>query len=1087
MALIAAIAIGSVAAPSPADARIDTTVGWEGDGGQANAGYGTQVTTAGDVNGDGYSDILVSAPFFDVSGNNNAGRVWLYLGSATGPGDAPAWTADGASANLQFGESVAPAGDVNGDGYADVIVGTEWYAPTGTREGGAWVYYGSPSGLSPTPGWMTHAGGNLSSYGVVVSTAGDINGDGYDDVLVGAPTWNNGQFPVGKAYVFLGSSSGLSSSPAWTAQGDGFSENFARTVSTAGDVNGDGYDDVLIGSPGYNGNLGAAWVYFGSSNGLAQGPGWMYADGSGAYSNIGVAVGCAGDVNGDGYADILVSTQNAQNPATTFLFEGSAAGPHSGADWSAGQNLWRQPFATGDLNGDGYSDVAFADPNWYNGGIQNVGHVIIYRGGPSGLNTYPSEHVVGEAMNDQFGLSVHPAGDVDGDGFADLIVGAPYHTSTYTQEGRAYLFWGFADDPGTAPSWNGTGSQPFGSFASSVAQGDWNGDGYDDVAVRGTQAGGFGAVYVYSGSLSGLNAAPSWAHGSEPGANAYGYAVANAGDVNGDGYEDLLVGSFGAVYLYYGSAQGLSSSPGWMATGNATFGAAAASAGDVNGDGFADLIVGAQTYQGAGAAYLYLGSTNGPSTTADWSVVSGHANEYFGCAVASCGDVNGDGRSDIVIGARGRTLDQTNEGAAYVFYGSSSMSTTPDVVLQQTSANAAFGYAVASAGDVNGDGFSDVVIGAPSASGGAGSVFVYMGSSSGLNPTAVSQFTGNQATAALGTSVASGDLTGDGYSDLILGAPGENTSDGGAASGVAYVLVGSRFGVYPYPTEIHGPQASDDFGFALAGGGDTNADGFNDIIVGAPTYSEFSQEGAAFSYQGVPAGGSDRPVVQMRSQGSTPLAPLDATNASDRFDLSAKMRTPAGRGRVRLEYQVAGVAASFPGITGLGSWLDSGSPQGGAGSFVSTRATVSGLTGSTAYHWRARLDFHSPFFAPSRWLFLARNGSYETDFRTASPSSGVGGQDAIARALRMEMRPNPWTRDCEVHFDLPASGRVLLTVHDVSGRRIATLADAQMEAGSHVEEWNGRTAAGAEIPAGVYFLNLDSQGRRQVAKVQKVE
>jgi hypothetical protein len=213
-----------------------------------------------------------------------------------------------------------------------------------------------------------------------------------------------------------------------------------------------------------------------------------------------------------------------------------------------------------------------------------------------------------------------------------------------------------------------------------------------------------------------------------------------------------------------------------------------------------------------------------------------------------------------------------------------------------------------------------------------------------------------------------------------------------------------------------------------------NGDGWNDIIIGAPLYNAGQgQEGTAHSYPGNAAGALDRPVVQIRSQGSTPLAPLDAANAADRFDMSARMRTPAGRGPVRLEYQSAGVGASFPGITGIGDWIDTGAPQGSAGSFVPTRATVTGLSGSTAYQWRARARFDSPFFAPSRWLFLARNGSTEADFRAASPASEAPGQDVEANAFRMEMRPNPWTANLHVGFDLPRSGHVLLTVHDPSG------------------------------------------------------
>jgi hypothetical protein len=164
----------------------------------------------------------------------------------------------------------------------------------------------SSARIVSTPGWAANGGQANASSGTQVTTAGDVNGDGYDDVLVGAPTWNNGQYPVGRVYRYLGSSTGLSAAPAWTMDGNDFSAQFGRTVSTAGDVNADGYDDVLIGAPGYGGNMGSAWFFFGTPGGFGQTAVWSITSEPGTH-NLGIAIGCAGDVDGEGHADILVS------------------------------------------------------------------------------------------------------------------------------------------------------------------------------------------------------------------------------------------------------------------------------------------------------------------------------------------------------------------------------------------------------------------------------------------------------------------------------------------------------------------------------------------------------------------------------------------------------------------------------------------------------------------------------------------------------------------------------------------------------------------------------------------------------------
>jgi len=132
----------------------------------------------------------------------------------------PAWMADSNQASALFGNAVATAGDVNGDGYSDVIVAAENYDNGETDEGRAFVYLGSASGLSFTPAWTAESNQALANFGYNVATAGDVNGDGYSDVLVGSSLYDNGETNEGRAYLYLGSPSGLGLTPAWTAEGD---------------------------------------------------------------------------------------------------------------------------------------------------------------------------------------------------------------------------------------------------------------------------------------------------------------------------------------------------------------------------------------------------------------------------------------------------------------------------------------------------------------------------------------------------------------------------------------------------------------------------------------------------------------------------------------------------------------------------------------------------------------------------------------------------------------------------------------------------------------------------------------------------
>ncbi|MBN2005581.1 MAG: FG-GAP repeat protein, partial [Anaerolineae bacterium] len=289
---------------------VDPLVGspeWTAEGNQTNAWFGSSVGTAGDVNGDDYSDVIVGAPDYD-NGQTNEGKAFVYHGSATGLSTTANWTAEGDQEGARFGYSVGTAGNVNGDGYSDIIVGAYLYDNGETDEGRTFVYHGSVTGLSATADWTAEGNHTGAYFGDSVGTAGDVNDDGYADVIVGAFYYDNGQTNEGRAFVYHGSATGLSTTANWTAEGDQDYAYFGRSVGTAGDVDGDDYSDIIVGAYLYdNGesNEGRAFVYHGSATGLSTTADWI-AEGDQAAAEFGTSVGTAGDVNGDGYADVIV-------------------------------------------------------------------------------------------------------------------------------------------------------------------------------------------------------------------------------------------------------------------------------------------------------------------------------------------------------------------------------------------------------------------------------------------------------------------------------------------------------------------------------------------------------------------------------------------------------------------------------------------------------------------------------------------------------------------------------------------------------------------------------------------------------------
>jgi hypothetical protein len=577
-------------------AALDGSNGFRLDGLLAGDNSGRSVASAGDVNGDGYADLIIGAPEADPAGKSAAGSSYVVFGKASG--FAPAldlgamdgangFRLDGVSPGDESGFSVASAGDVNGDGYDDVIVGADLAHPGGdSAAGSSYVVFGKASGFSAALDLAGLNGANGlrldgvmagDNSGYTVAPAGDVNGDGYDDIMVGAPLTDPGSGPgTGSAYVVLGKASGFSPSLDLGALngGNGFrldgvagSDFAALSVDGAGDVNGDGVDDMLVGAysadPNGHSRAGSAYVVFGKTTGFAPTISLSSLNGSTGFRIDGEAIGdfsgwsvsSAGDVNGDGYADVVVGGYEAApegrifagesyvvfgrpsgfaptfqlsgvNGANGFRIEGAAFGDQSGVSVSD----------AGDFNGDGFGDLIIgaigADPDV----LVDAGASYVVFGKASGfaatldladLDGDSGLRIDGVVALDQSGSSVACAGDVNGDGLSDLIVGAPLADDADADQGFSYVIFGRLPDGAVT------------RMGSAISQAIWGGEG-DDL-------------------LSGLDGADTLKAGGGDdqllGGGGADSLLAGAGDdrLLGGGDVDALLGEAGDDILQGGS------------------------------------------------------------------------------------------------------------------------------------------------------------------------------------------------------------------------------------------------------------------------------------------------------------------------------------------------------------------------------------------------------------------------------------------------------------------------------------------------------------------------------------------------------
>ncbi|WP_174544979.1 beta strand repeat-containing protein, partial [Sphingomonas asaccharolytica] len=467
-------------AAEPLDISAPTTI----TGPYDYAQIGQKMSAAGDVNGDGIDDFLFTAALGDATNASRGGTYVIYgkIGGI-GPIDLNHLTASQgylilAPADLQGGPDMTAtaAGDLNHDGYDDILIGAQYTRGYDVLNGRAYIVYGAATSgnldlgnLAPTQG--STLSNSMAMYrgqlGSSVSGLGDVNGDGYDDILVGAATQTVGGVQTGAAYLIYGTANGIGSlnvTSMSASQGAVFSGTqnggYAGWSSAAlGDINGDGYNDFAIGALAENNGAGNVYVYFGhagtfASQTLGSAPtsqGFVITGTGSDYT--GNSIAGLGDINGDGYADMAVTTNNGD-----YVLFGKASGfgpvnlaaltPDQGVKITFVYTGGNEKFiaGAGDLNGDGFDDILVS-------GIQQNGSGIVYivpgsaTFGPVNLATYGGVSVQsGETgtngSDDLFYRAIAGLGDINGDGLADFGSGARAAAGGGYYDGKVYTYYG---------------------------------------------------------------------------------------------------------------------------------------------------------------------------------------------------------------------------------------------------------------------------------------------------------------------------------------------------------------------------------------------------------------------------------------------------------------------------------------------------------------------------------------------------------------------------------------------------------------------------------------------------------------------
>lgn len=503
--------------------ELDGNNGFELLGAAAGDQAGTSVAGPGDLNGDGFDDVAVGAPFND-SFAADAGVSYVLFGGAdpnqgfsglflSGLNGTTGFGLAGRTAGERSGAAVGAAGDVNDDGQPDLVIGAPFADDGGIDSGNAYVVFGDAditggfairflTGLDGNWGVGFRGASAADSAGASVASGGDLNDDGVADLIIGAPGASPlGETGAGAAYVVFGGTdfgggfstlflAGLNGSNGFALEGFAAGDAIGTAVAPAGDLDDDGVDDLTLGAPNAdpgNTDAGRSYVITGDPvvNGGFDSISLAVLDGTDRFAftgeapgdRSGVSVASAGDLNNDGIADLVIGAPDRDAPATD-----------SGSVY-----------------------IVFGDVN------VSLGFGDVFLAGLDGVRGF---ELPGIFAGDQTGAAVAPAGDLNGDGIDDLVVGAPGASVNGTDSGSAFVLFGgsnvnlglsdlFLTGLDGANGFRINGAAAGDRFGSSVAAaGDLNADGLDDLLIGapGRDSSGIdsGSAYVIFGREAAL-------------------------------------------------------------------------------------------------------------------------------------------------------------------------------------------------------------------------------------------------------------------------------------------------------------------------------------------------------------------------------------------------------------------------------------------------------------------------------------------------------------------------------------------------------------------------------------------------------